>query len=166
MRALLPAVCFVLIATTAGEPVRISSAYTKLDLDRCVRVDVVEEPESARWRCSGFKEVPLFVQDGDGRHDVDAGREDNDELWATTFDYPGETIEWRLSGGKPFAIIYRLNGANPDVPSTSRLIVETVGRSSQGCRIADIDARTKNANEKARRAADEILSGSVHCLKR
>lgn len=165
MRALLAAMSLVLIAATAGQPVRISSAYTKLDIDQCVRVDVVEEPASASWRCSGFKKIPLFVQNGDDRYDVDAGREDNDELWANTFDYPGETIEWRLSDGKPFAIIYRLTGANPDVPRTSRLVVETIGTSSHGCRVADIDARTKNANEEARRAADRILSGSVPCLK-
>ena len=114
----------------------------------------------------GFAGVPLFVQNGDDRYDLDAGSEDEDELWADTFDYPGETVEWRLRGGEPFAIIYRLNGANPDIPQSSRLIVETVGRASPGCRIADLDARTGNANDQARLAADRVLGGSAPCLSR
>ena len=75
-----------------------------------------ETPAFAEWRCRGYGGIPLFVQSGDERYDVDAGVQDEDALWAATFDYPGKTVEWRLSAGKPFAIIYRLELANPERP--------------------------------------------------
>ena len=166
MRGIIPIVAIMLATSAAGaQPVRITSAYTSLDLDKCARIDRGEEPQSASWRCKGFAGVPLFVQNGDDRYDVDAGREDADELWADGFDYPGATVEWRLARGKPFAIIYRLNSANPDAPKWSRLMVETLGRTSPGCRVASIDGRSRNANAEARRAADRVLSGAVRCLK-
>ena len=166
MRGIIPIVAIMLAASPAGaQPVRVTSAYTSLDLDKCARIDRGEEPQSASWRCKGFAGVPLFVQNGDDRYDVDAGREDADELWADDFDYPGATVEWRLARGKPFAIIYRLNSANPEAPKWSRLMVETIGRTAPGCRVASIDARARNANAEARRAADRVLSGAVRCLK-
>jgi len=166
MRDIIPFVAIMLATSAAGaQPVRITSAYTSLDIDKCTRIDRGEEPQSASWRCKGFAGVPLFVQNGDDRYDVDAGREDADELWADGFDYPGATVEWRLARGKPFAIIYRLISANPDAPKWSRLMVETIGRKAPGCRIASIDGRSRNANAEARRAADRVLNGNVRCLK-
>jgi len=161
------AIIAVVVAGSAAEaqPARVTSAYTKLDLDKCIAIDPVEEPQSYRLRCKGYAGVPLFVQNGDDRYDVDAGREDADEIWADSFDYPGATVEWRLARGKPFAIIYRLNSANPEAPKWSRLMVETIGRAKPGCRIASIDARARDANIQARRTADRVLSGPVRCLK-
>ena len=128
-------------------------------------MDRVQEPASYRLRCKGYAGVPLFVQNGDDRYDVDAGREDADEFWSDSFDYPGATVEWRIARGKPFAIIYRLDNANPDNPKWSRLIVETVGGPKPGCRVASIDGRARDANVQARRATDLILSGPLRCLK-
>ena len=164
--ALLALPTLLVAAPAAAQPARISSAYTTIDLDRCTPLDRVPEPASGRWRCKGYAGIPLFVQDGDDRYDVDAGREDNDQLWSQTFDYPGKTVEWRLNRGKPFAIIYRLDSANPEQPKWSRLMVETIGRGSPGCRVASIDARSRSANEQARKAADQTLRGKAPCLKR
>ncbi len=136
---LLPMVISLTAAATAStkpKPTRFSSAYTKLDLAKCTRIDTVPEHQSARWRCTGYKGIPLFVQSGDERYDVDAGREDSDEFWGTAFDYPGSTIEWRLTGGSPFAIIYRLISEGEDVPRKSFLVVVTIGRTAPGCRVA------------------------------
>ena len=167
MRTALLALTVLLVGSrSTAQPVPTASAYTILDLDQCKRLDRDEESASARWRCRGFARIPLFVQNGDDRYDVDAGREDKDEHWSTSFDYPGKTVEWRLRGGKPFAIIYRLDSANSDAPKWSRLMVETIGGGSPGCRIAAIDARTRGANEQARKAADQILDGNLRCLKR
>jgi hypothetical protein len=166
MRGIAAIVALVLAGTAAdAQPARVTSAYTNLDLDKCTNIDAVEEPQSFRLRCKGYAGIPLFVQNGDDRYDVDAGREDADELWADGFDYPGATVEWRLSRGKPFAIIYRLNSANPEAPKWSRLVVETIGRTAPGCRVASIDGRARDANVQARRAADLILSGPRRCLK-
>lgn len=166
LRIALLAIAIMLIGSRVdARPARITSVYTQLDLQRCKHVNRGEEPQSASWRCTGFAGVPLFVQSGDDRYDVDAGREDRDELWADGFDYPGGTVEWRLAGGRPFAIIYRLNSSG-DAPTSSRLLVETIGRSLPGCRVASIDARAQDANGRARRAADLILAGGAACLRK
>ena len=167
MRAALLAFAILLVAApSASQSARITSAYTTIDLDKCALLDRKPVPASNRWRCKGYAGVPLFVQDGDDRYDVDAGREDKDELFSNSFDYPGKTVEWRLNRGRAFAIIYRLDSANPEAPKWSRLMVETIGRGSPGCRVASIDARSGTANEQARKAADRILAGRVRCLKR
>ena len=145
---------------------KVTSAYTNLDLDRCTQVDRDETPAFAEWRCRGYGGIPLFVQSGDDRYDLDAGVQDEDALWAATFDYPGKTVEWRLSGGKPFAIIYRLESANPERPRTTMLMVETIGsRGRAGCRVAMISGSAKNANQQARSAADRLLQARPACLK-
>ena len=145
---------------------RITSVYTTLDLDRCTELDRGETPEWAEWRCAGYRSIPLFVQNGDERYDVDAGIADKDEIWANTFDYPAKTVEWRLSAGRPFAIIYRLLPANPDAPRVSTLVVETIGvRGKPGCRIAMIPGSAKNANAQARAAADRLLRNRPPCLE-
>ena len=155
-----------LIAGAApAQPAGVTSAYTSLDLDRCEVVDNGETPQSMEWRCGGHAGLPLFVQNGDDRYDVDAGMQDEDALWADTFDYPGDTVEWRLKSGVPFAIIYRLRSSNPDHPATSKLVVETIGKDGRrGCRVASVDGAAADANVLARKAADALLSGPANCL--
>ena len=158
----------IALATGAAsaEPAAITSTYTKLDLDRCEVLDNGETPQSMEWRCGGHGGIALFVQNGDDRYDIDAGMQDEDALWADTFDYPGDTVEWRLHADKPFAIIYRLKSANPDHPATSSLVVETVGKDGKrGCRVAKIDGASPEANVLARKAADALLTGPAACLK-
>ena len=161
---ILPFIALIQSATTPA-PV-VTSAYTNLDLDRCTQLDRGETPQSAEWRCAGYRGTPLFVQNGDDRYDVDAAVEDEDAIWADTFDYPGKTVEWRVSRGKPFAIIYRLQSANPERPRTSTLVVETVGaRGRPGCRVAMVPGSARDANAQARAAADRILRSRPPCLK-
>jgi len=142
-----------------------TSVYTNLDLRRCIRLELVEEGESAVWKCPGLQEVGLYVESGDGRYDIDAGVQDKDELWSGSFDDIPPTVEWRMKRGRPYAIIYRLTLFLPDRTSVSRLIVETLGRPHfPGCRIADIAGSLPAANELARRAADKILTKTATCL--
>jgi hypothetical protein len=144
----------------------VTSAYTRLDLGRCTQIERIEEGSSAVWRCPGYAGVPLYVETGDERFDLDAGTRDQDALWSETFDTLPTMVEWRLSGGKPFAIIYRLTVANPDRPKTSRLLVESIGRRAKfGCRIADIAGATARANAVARRAATKILNATATCIE-
>ena len=165
MRAGLLIAALVLAGSAShAQPAAVTSAYTSLDLDRCSRLDRDPEPQSATWRCKGYAGVPLIVESGDDRYDVDAGRKDSDELWSQGFDYPGARVEWRLAKGKPFAIIYRLNGSGENNRASSRLMVETIGGAAPGCRIASIDARWTNAKRQARIAADRILAGTARCL--
>lgn len=143
----------------------ITSAYSGLDLKRCKLLERGTEGEWAVWRCPGYGGVPLIVESGDGRHDIDAGVPDNEDHWSAPFDDIPARVEWRLDRGKPFAIIYRLTVATPERPRTSRLLVETIGRTGRpGCRVADIPGSAPDANARARRAADRILARTARCL--
>ena len=148
-----------------ASPPHITSAYTKVDLNRCKEIEHEEEGARYAWRCPGFKSIPLFIQSDDERIDVDARMQDNDQIDSLTFDEFPTTVEWRLENGIPFAIIYRLTVANPDSPKTSRLLVERIGKEKiMGCRIASIPGAWPKANEIARHIADTIPSGTAACI--
>jgi hypothetical protein len=132
-----------------------TSVYTGLDLRRCVRTGSGEE-ESDAWRCPGYRGVPLFVLYGDGRYDLDAGADNG--LWESRAgpNAPPARVEWRLRGGQPRAIIYRLRLTGEGDAGRSVLAVETVGRPGRwaGCLVAWVDGDVANANAIARARAD------------
>ncbi len=155
--------CFILLGAAPGLVVAqaprrgpATSAYTPLDLDRCTRIGPGEE-ESDTWRCPGYGGIPLFVGYGDLRFDVDAG-EDN-HVWeshAAPNTLP-DRVEWRLRGGRPRAIIYRLRLTDAEGRAGRSLLgVETISRAGEwaGCLVAWIDGDVPNANAVARRYAD------------
>ena len=166
MIRLLAIVALAVIAAAApAKGPAITSVYTNLNLDRCTQIERIEEGDWSVWRCPGFGGVALFIESGDLRYDIDAGTRDKDELWSGPFDDIPARVEWRLKGGKPFALIYRLTITTPEHPRTSHLLVEKVGRgSTPGCRTADIPGATPDANTVARQAADRIAQGRVKCL--
>jgi hypothetical protein len=132
-----------------------SSVYTELNLHRCRTLEVVPEGESVRRRCPGLGAVPLFVNAGDGRFDVDAGVDNNRWESLGGFNEIGPRIEWRRRNGRAFAIIYRLRLTGAEQPPGSSLIVETIGRrGAPGCQIAVVDGALPDANVRARAIAD------------
>jgi len=138
----------------AGQGLR--SAYTMLDLRRCRTLEIIPEGESVRRRCPGLAGIPLFVNEGDGRSEIDAGIDDGRWESLPGFNTIGARIEWRLSGGRPFAIIYRLRlAATENAPAGSALIVEAIGRrGAPGCRIGMVEGALPDANARARALAD------------
>ena len=151
----LGALALLSAAPAAGQAIR--SAYTLLDLRRCRTLEVIPEGESVRRRCPGLAGIPLFVNEGDGRSEIDAGHDDR--IWESLpgFNSIGERIEWRLSGGRPFAIIYRLRlAATENAPAGSALIVEAAGHGAgaPNCRIGLVDGALPDANARARTLAD------------
>ena len=142
----------LLAAAAAAQP---TSAYSTVDLDRCRVISQVEEGASITWRCPGYRGVPLIVMSGDDRFDVDAGVDNG--IWESpaSFSSPPSTVEWRLRGGEPFAIIYRLALSDGERRIGSILIVETIGRrGAPGCEIASVHGSVPNANAVARARAD------------
>ena len=133
-----------------------TSSYTKLDLDTCRVLDKsTGEGSWTEFRCEGLQDIPLFVSEGDGRFDVDAGIKNGDFATISAFNEIGDTIEWRLSNGKPFAVIFRYRDVSLESAPRSVLAVETVGRDGvPGCRVAQIDGSTSRANQRAREIAD------------
>lgn len=145
----------MLAAAPAQAAPAATSVYTDLDTGRCARTVHEVDGGSVTFRCRGHRGIALIVMAGDDRFDIDAG-EDNGE-WESPgrFSSPGPRVEWRLRGGRPFAIIYRLRLSGEQAPESSVLGVESIGRPGRaGCLVAWIDGRLPNANAIARARAD------------
>jgi hypothetical protein len=138
----------------------ITSAYTDVNLNRCKVLRTVEEGASTEWQCPGLSGTPLMIASGDERFDVDAGVF-NEEFESTSpFSSLGPRVEWRLRGGQPFAIIYRLSMEGDGQGDRTVLGVETVGRRGRpGCLVAWIAGSVPNANATARQQADQRAGG-------
>lgn len=134
-----------------------TSAYTNLDLDRCrVTESHPEEAGSTSWRCPGYRGVPLFAATGDDRFFLDAGGEGDPSVTSSQFSSPaGERVEWRVRGGRPFALIYGLTVSGGADGEHRVLAVKTVGRAGRRpCLVAWVDGALPGANARARQEAD------------
>ncbi len=167
LTALLLLPCFTTPAAAAG----LDSAYTKIQLEVCQqRALPSEEGEGTSggsWTCSGYKGFPVYVAEGDLRMFVSFGAAAENERAAgqtlPNFNTINETLEWRLKNGRPFATILRWFIDNPDGGKPGNILIVTQLVPGATCQIARIDARAnKNANEKARQAAD-LLAGNYDC---
>lgn len=149
-------------ATEVSE--RVESVYTPLDLENCEVLETDEESGGQSLRCDGYQGIPLYVTDESGRFDVDAGVPNTD--WSTIarpYNSIGDTVEWRIQGGKPVAMILRYNfmtdGMYP--VRTSELAVTSIGREgSPGCLIEWVEADAQpDQNTAARQIADQQAEG-------
>ncbi|GAB5348563.1 hypothetical protein [Alteriqipengyuania sp. 357] len=138
-----------------------SSHYTPLDLATCTVTD--SESEEGQWAertCPGYRGIPLFVDDGDGRFDIDAGVRNEKFQSLGAFNDPPDTIEWRMKDGVPFAIIYRLTDASPDDVGRTVLMVERIGTAQRpGCTVAQVVGSAQGANARARELGDRTAAG-------
>lgn len=138
------------------------SVYTDLDLARCDVLEVWEAGIGREYKCPGYDGIPVFVTEGDLRHDVDIGV--RNEVWTSTsaFNDVGPRVEWRLHDGRPVAAIVRYlvdtgAGDRGEAPASySRLAVLTIGRAGRpGCLVGWIDrGATPDLNTAARHLAD------------
>jgi hypothetical protein len=116
-------------------------------------------PDGASWRCRGPAGYSALFSDGGNIVDVAYGPRDQERSldgglqWRGAEDPVGRAIEWRLSGGRPFAAILRINVLDKDEDPKQFLLVARVGAEGS-CRIAMIDARQPNSNVRARQIAD------------
>ena len=89
--------------------------------------------------------------------------DENISLGMQAINWPQKTVEWRLADGKPFAIIMRVyEYAGNDMCSTAGKI-KSESLTVQGLKGFEqiqesVDARTPNANVKARALADQGFS--------
>jgi hypothetical protein len=140
-----------------------TSAYTPLNTNRCQVLSRIVEGESISWRCPGRDGIALYVNSGDGRYELDAGVADDEWRSIPAFNQIGNTVEWRLRGGRPFAVIYRLTSVDPATDPNSMLIVETIGRAGRpGCEVGRVNALRADANARARAEAD-LRAGAFRC---
>lgn len=150
-------------AAEASPDERFSSAYGTLDLEECEVTSQQEEGESATYRCDPIQGVPIFVQAGDGRFDLDAGVENDRFQTITAFNEISPRVEIRMDNGEPFAVIFRYRDVSLQSNNRTVLAVESIGTaSSPGCRIAQIGYGASAANQRAREIAD-LSADSTEC---
>jgi hypothetical protein len=141
----------------------ISSVYTSLAAADCRVTATDEESESSSSRCPGVAGYELNVHEGDLRMSIDVitpdGREHPLNYWSVIssgFSSLGPRAEWRMRGGRPIALIVRMNASeDPEDSSriTSYLAVAKITPSAI-C-VTDRVPPSADANEAARRAADQ-----------
>lgn len=146
--------------STAPKDCRVASARNGVD-DSTIRV------------CPGKAGLVVLISEDDlreivsvGRSKAAAAREPAAEVWFGPFNSTTHTVEWRAADGKPFAIIQRWHLAdNAYQDKDGRPIAKpmlAVTRLPPGavCHVAYIDVQANpNANELARKAADETARG-------
>ncbi len=151
---------------------KFDSAYTDLTYEgdagskaTCKGTSADEESGSVTFECKGYDGIKVYVAEGDLRTYVGYGWNGKGEVaYSQTFpmfNQIGNKLEWRLKDGKPVATILRYKMA-ADGKAGEVLVVTQLEEGNQ-CWIARVSAsKNKNANELARKAADE-LAGTVSC---
>jgi hypothetical protein len=147
---------------------KFSSAYTDLKTQCKAVAGRGMEGEDTPLRCGGFGgyEVRIDFSAASSHLRLQAkggGAEDSVELAQQPLDYDSKRkIEWRLAGGKPFAVIFRVDrpkdGLDPSEMwrPENRAGESLLVKGLKGYEQIDFEvaASTPNANEKARELAD------------
>jgi hypothetical protein len=174
VRLLLPAILVALVPSTA-QAQQVFSAYSSFDADKtCKHTKGRVEEDYGSWVCPGHAGLIVRLSAGDQRMQVSFGRNGRaaakEEAASQTF--PGFNsvyrgiVEWRMEkmrNGKtrPFATILRWHtrtaedAERDDGKSTGQTLVITRLNPGGVCHVGYIDARSPDANEAARRLADE-----------
>ncbi|MAS06351.1 MAG: hypothetical protein CL534_16940 [Ahrensia sp.] len=149
----------------------VSSIYTKIDFETgCIRTSTDEV--GADFSCAGHRGYGILFAESDLRQSVFFGYVGPwyaDGAWESfgPFNQTNDTVEWRLSGGRPFATILRwfIENSNPDTGAPDEahrgqvLVVSRVAQPGEGgaCVVGYVDALANpNANEMARDIADTL----------
>lgn len=144
-----------------------TSAYTKYDLKTCRVIEKgnPEEEYAGAWGCKGYKgrpEYEVVFSEGDLRSLLSFGRNAGNHCAAQQslpgFNSTGDTVEWRLRNGRPFATIVRWKASyDPeDSSKTHDWLVITRLEADNSCHMAYVDGTLAGANEKARDIADRL----------
>jgi len=171
------ALAAVISATSLAAASDITSIYSSTAAKDCRKMPVaageVDADDSAQWTCRGPAGLVVVKTEGDLRETITVGRTlkaAEDEPAASqgfaAFNSTTNTIEWRLSGGQPFAMIQRWHVAVGDgsqskkAPKTRQVLVVTRLPPGAVCHVAHIEVNgTRDANKAARQAADELARG-------
>lgn len=138
-----------------------SSVYTKFDLETCKVIEKGDEYVYAgTWACKGYKDIDVIQASSDDRTYAAFGKNGKDHCafkkTFNGFNTALSPIEWRLKDGEPFAAIERWSVvADADGHSITWLVVNAL-RKDNSCHVHYVAGSYPNANEQARRAADDL----------
>ena len=163
LRSLIPAAALVAAGAGPAGAGEITSAYTKLELDKCELVSSnPDEGGSAVWNCKGYDGRRVRVAEGDLRFFVSYGPDAESQKAAhqtlAPFNVIHHTLEWRLErrNGRqvPFATILRYFWDSGNGRKGQTLVVTKLGP-DEACHVAHVVAQgNPGANRMAREAAD------------
>ena len=173
MRVILASAVVLLAALAASwaNAQTIGSQYSSTAPKDCRRIGKPSEFDGSTTRlCPGKAGLSVLISEDDLRETVSVGRsraaaarEPAAQAWFEPFNSSLTTVEWRMAAGKPFAIIQRWLIADnadrdeKDRPRDKAMLAVTRLPPSAVCHVAYVDvAANPNANELARRAADEL----------
>ncbi|AZO80195.1 MULTISPECIES: hypothetical protein [unclassified Bosea (in: a-proteobacteria)] len=155
-------------ATLLAAPLRAeqwASSYTAHDYAKC-RKDKGNGDPVAVHRCPGKAGITVVWTAGDDSSAVAFGGKALQETISdkAAFFEVGRTIEWRSpKGSRPQAAIVRYaTGQSVGKLDGSRLVVYRLAPDGASCILGSVDARKSDANNSARRLADE-KSASFRC---
>jgi hypothetical protein len=162
-------------ATIFSQTKKAESVYTDLASEKCTTIESnSDEGGSYQGECAGVGGYKLEVLEGDLRQTINVIAPNRKkfelELWnkvSSGFSAVGDKAEWRVvrtgKTVKPTALIFRFNASdNPEKPvqNTSYLIVVKITKTS-AC-VTDVVKSAANANETARRLADNSADKPCH----
>jgi hypothetical protein len=176
LSALAAALTTLLGATSLAAADNIGSVYTSAADKDCRKVSSLKldgDDYAAERTCRGPAGLVVVKNENDLREIITVGRSTSaaDKEPAASqgfgpFNSTTSTIEWRTSAGKPFAMIQRWHVADNDDPEkngrpkSKQMLVVTRLPPGAVCHVAYIDvAANLEANEMARKAADELARG-------
>jgi hypothetical protein len=159
--AALSVLCLGSAAAAAGG---ITSAYTKFDLDQCKVVAPGDEfIYEGTWACEGYGGLGIFIAGEDARNYAAFGRDGAKHCAFRKTFAPFNTalspIEWRIRDGKAFSAIERWSVVNDENGNSVTWLVVTALREDDSCHAHYVSGSYPDANEVARRAADELAPG-------
>lgn len=163
LHRLLAATLAVPLLSVGAAAEEISSAYTKLDKGACKDVTPLDAGGfGGISKCTGYDGIEVRVAEGDLRMFVsygpDAAKQTAAEQTLPQFNTIGDTLEWRLADGKPFATILRFRW-DSDNGEGSTLVVTKLG-TTDACHVGYVTATgNPNANVLAREVADTLARG-------
>jgi hypothetical protein len=177
----LPALAVATLTILLGAPSlaaanTIGSVYTSTTDNDCRKASNLKidgDDYAAERTCRGPAGLVVVKNEDDLRETITVGRSASaaDKEPAASqgfgpFNSTTNTIEWRVIGGKPFAMIQRWHIADNDdpekngPPKSKQMLVVTRLPPGAVCHVAYIDVTANpEANELARKAADELARG-------
>lgn len=164
MKYLVFALATFVCASSAHADVK--SVYSKIDLKKCKQTEKADEYVfGGTWRCKGYGGYDVFVSSADDRESAAFGKTKANNCSGLKtfngFNSVGNTVEWRVKDGKPYAAILRWTVSIDPEDSTKQaswLVVNKLGP-KDACHMHYVAGSFPGANDAARKAADEKSAG-------
>jgi hypothetical protein len=152
--------------TTQAYASDVKSVYTQIDLKKCKQT---QKPDGqvfeGAWACKGMAGYDVFLTAADSRDMVSFGKAEANNCSGQktfgSFNSAGATVEWRVKAGKPIAAILRWTvSIDPDDPKKQAtwIVLNKLDKGT-ACQMHYVAGSFPNANDAARKAADEKAGG-------